>query len=49
MSKDVSVIISVAVMRNDIAIVIIKHDGRKLGLPNAPVLVVMEKENNRKE
>ena len=39
-------------MRNDIVIIIIiivitEHDGRRLGLPNAPV--VMEHANNRTE
>jgi len=33
------------VMCNDIVIVIIEHDGRRTGLPNAPV--VMEHDNNR--
>jgi len=43
--KDVRVIISMMVMCNDI--VVIEYDGKRPGLPDAPV--VMEHDNNRTE
>ena len=39
--------VSMMVMCNDIVILIIEHDGRRLGLSNAPVII--EHDNNRTE
>jgi len=39
--EDLRVIIGMMVMCNGIVIVIIEHDGRRPGLPNAPVVIAI--------